>query len=510
MNRFNTSVGGAAVCLLFFVSACGLPDAEASATQATAESSLTQRRSRDVTVSRTDRYLLANGTVVKQAVSVAGTAISASVTVNGIETTLPSTLTSTGTATIAGVPPGAYWLIIGSRWYLTHEREIDLGLENLGRPNVVQGSPGSALSVTGAGLTPFSPNDEVQLFSANAGIGFYSTASGSNAISANAPAAGDTGFSQARFPFDNDANTGSVAYPLLDAAQGDTLTISQLSFSSLGSAGIFSQALSKTATVSVSMADGAVTALTTAFTDAPRVQTTLDYRLAEMEAQAAEIAPGATPSSAGLFIDANSTGRTIVAGTPDLFIAIPPTGMGNQTLAISYGDPFPCAWSRYIATPVGFSVPYTGLNAAGAPLTSFTSATAFSQFIAHGAQQTLKPLITPPRSLLVDGHAGQEIFTVSTTPTLTWQAPRIGEARQYIVQVRRISSQNPVYSRVATLLVDGSVKRLRLPAGLLQAGQHYHFVVTGLTEEFDFERPNAARAFPLGLSPTFSATVLAQ
>ncbi len=510
MKCWNAIVGDAVVCLFFVLSACGVPSAEPTEAARLSEAALSQRGPRAVTVSRTDRFLLADGSVVKQPQSVAGTPIAAHVSLNGVDTTLPGSLNSDGTVTIAGVPSGDYWLSVGPRWYLTHERSIDLGLQNLGRPNAVVGTPGSALSVTASGLEAVSANDDFQLFSANAGVGFYSTISFLNPITVNAPAPGDTSLSEARFPFDTDATTGSTAFPLIDATQGDSLTISQLSFSTVGDAGVIVQALSRSATVPVTMAEGATTALSAALTPAPRVHTTLDYRLAELEAQGAEIGPGSVPVFAGIFIDANSTGKTVVAGTPDLLIVSPPNGIGNQQLRVSYGDPFPCHWSRFISTPVTFSVPYTGVDAAGAPVPRTANVTAFSQIVAEGGHQTLKPLITPPRQVTVDGQRGSQIIATSTTPTIAWQTPGTGTARQYTLTLVQVNPQSPFRSFVASFTVPGHVRAVTLPAGLMQGGLHYSFVVSTSTRAFEFEAPNSAVGFPVGVSRAFSATVLAQ
>src|SRR5262249_35131464 len=156
----------------------------------------------------------------------------------------------------AGVPRGArYWLRVGTNWYLTRQRVVDIGTDALGRPDAVGADPGTSLVFDGGGLTPVTSGDDFQLEAPGAQGGFYSTASFLNPITANAPAVGATTLDDAVFPFDADAAAGTSQFPLAQASQGDTLTLAQLTTRQLGS--LSYQSLARALTTSVEMVQGA-------------------------------------------------------------------------------------------------------------------------------------------------------------------------------------------------------------------------------------------------------------
>jgi hypothetical protein len=102
----------------------------------------------------------------------------------------------------------------------------------------------------------FRDGDDFQLFSANAGIGFYSTLSADNPITANAPAPGDTAL-----------------------------------------------------TVAPTMTQGAVTDVAGAMVAPPSRTVAVDYRLGDTEALGDDIATGSIPVFAGLLTEASGLRR---------------------------------------------------------------------------------------------------------------------------------------------------------------------------------------------------------
>ncbi len=76
---------------------------------------------------------------------------------------------------------------------------------------------------------------------------------------------------------------------------------------------------------------------------------------------------------------------------------------------------------------------------------------------------------------------GKKFFTnqthVGLTPILKWSAPSIGPANNYAVQIYELSNSggNTVISFIDAFYTQS--KSLRVPAGLLSAGQAYVFLV---------------------------------
>src|SRR5262249_11184107 len=218
-----------ALAILCCAAGCGQVDVESSSAE------LQSGDVGPIQGSNFTRNRLPDGRVVLSPVDMSGTTIEARGWRHGGCEVHAGVGRADGTFTIDGVPLGRrYWLRTGTNWYLTRAREVDLGVDRLGRPDAVGAEAGTSLVFDVDGLVPVTGGDDFQLEAPNAQAGFYSTASFLNPIIANAPAVGDTTLADAVFPFDADAAAGTSQFTLVQASHGDTLTLAQLTTLPLG------------------------------------------------------------------------------------------------------------------------------------------------------------------------------------------------------------------------------------------------------------------------------------
>jgi hypothetical protein len=417
-----------------------------------------------------------------------------------------------GTFRIPGVPPhGRYWLRVGATWIRTDERRIELGIDQLGRPDAVLGTPGTSLVLDVTGLDPFIAGDDIQLQSANAGIGFYSTANAFNPFTAGAPAPGDTALVGAVLPFDADPALGTAAFPLVQASRGDALTIAQLTLRNASATVAYLALTRALTTTTLEMTPGAATAVTGAMTAPPARTTRLDLRPTQWEALADAVDPGAVPVFEGLFVDAAQVGvRILPSGTPDLVEGSMPPGSGDQVVDVAYRDPYPASWRRFTVASMLFQATIAVPGEAGVDtLPVFTNQFAQRRIVGGGAQP-MRPLVSPPRAFTVDGHAADDaaLATVSDTPVLAWKRPAVGHPSSYRITISRLAAVAPRVTPIAVVRVDGHTHKAELPPGILAAGESYQLTIQArVGDEDDDDQLGGQLELPAGAASAIGPSV---
>jgi hypothetical protein len=386
-----------------------------------------------------------------------------------------------GTFTIDNVPHGSrYWLGVGKTWYLTRERVVDVGVDALGRPDAIGATAGTSLVFDVDGLTAVTSGDDFQLEAPDAQVGYYSTANNINAMTANAPHAGDTVLAGAVFPFDANVAAGTTQFPLIQASQGDTLTLAQLTTLQAGS--VTYQSLSRALTTSVEMIQGAATTIHGSLTTPPPVVTNTDFQQAAFEALANDIHPGSVPTGSSIAIDASPAGRRVNSGTPDLVVASLPAASGNHVVPFQYRNPYPASWPLFAVSSTSFQVPFVGVAADGTPTARQTTSTTLSwEFVADGSLR-MAPVVSPAREISINGQpASDQIQTTTATPVLTWERPRHGLPAAYAIRIVHVIADAPyAVTGIGRLVLPPDVERVRIPAGVLQSGEHYYFQVIAI------------------------------
>lgn len=155
---------------------------------------------------------------------------------------------------------------------------------------------------------------------------------------------------------------------------------------------------------------------------------------------------------------------------------------GPVDAALSYGDPFPSDWDRFLvlethAIGLDFDVEHPDPGSSWGHVNR-------SMALDRVGQASIAPLVTAPQSLSIDGYDG---FAgprgVGETPELSWSSPAQGEPYKYEVAVYRsfewVAESGVVWHDFETLVaLDTTDTRFLIPEGLLESGNFYFAVIT--------------------------------
>ncbi len=459
---------------------------------------------RDIRGDFIDRYTLPDGSVLEGTLDVTTLTVAAFVELpdGGFETH-STTGVAGGQFVIRDVPQGRYSLAAAATVIDTDQRVTHFGQNRLGRPYAQAANPGEGYRITATHLAPWSADDELQFFSWSAGIGFFSTSQ--RDFSDHRPDAGSESLQGAFIDF------GGINAP--ETPKGDTLTLTQLHAQTLDS-GVLVKTAARTVTVQKSLLVGTATPLTVDFADPPLDSVTLSLQRDAFVRFVAAQGPGAQLFSSRMALSAHpgSFEFTTSDGTPDLALAEFPLDAGVTSVTASFGTVYGAEFSQYlsggIASEVNYALPVDG----GSSLPRSEVATVSS--IVTRAQSTgaLAPLISPLRTLTLDGidALGSTAVSCSLTPVLTWAAPSVGTLTRTDIDVLElsVSPQTGGTNRLlsGSIRVLGNVTRFHVPPGVFVAGRTYVLRVTAVfAPSFDPQAPLRQVAPPVG-----TATVLTQ
>jgi hypothetical protein len=453
-------------------------------------------------------------------------------------TTYPGTLKD-GEVRIPSVPQGPYVLAItypdhddgvpgGHRYIRTSARQLDLGSEHSCRSGLVAMTQPSMITLDATLGLPWhtttdpqgnptgSQEDVLQLYSR--GTGTLGAAVVDYSAPTMSPLDGDTKLSGWQIDLQSALQAAQeTGVALFDAAQGDTLdllhNVATHVVDPARTDGWADYTYDATAealrSAPFTLADGGEVSLQGSFTPAPQKTFSLDYRGSEFEALLSD-APGKLLDGwldVGLWMEPG-TPRPHVGGFATLFEVsylqakktnVDPACTGpscDYTLAFpgdyahdfSYGNPFDTGQELAFAQ-VYFRVDVAPLlpNDTQGPkqrLSGYFNLTAPAGELAGGP---IRPTVSLPRNVKVNGAAAptDAITTVGPTPTITFDAPSLGEPTSYQINVVAVddlvdASGAVVASSYGVGLFDIEDRSLRLPEGLLESGKHYYFQVRAL------------------------------
>lgn len=394
-----------------------------------------------------------------------------------------------GTYFVAGVPEGArYTVQVGGVRVNTDARVLHLGSNSLGRPDVFQADRNEGLALTLTKLAPWSEDDELQVSSWNAGMGYYSTSTRSPPFAANAPDAGDTSLDGSVLDFEGES--------VIEAARGDDLTLVQLS-GTRTDGGIVVKTATRALSAQTTLALGTPTPLAGDLVTLPLVDAGYVLRGGEFRKHGATVGPGAAPYVVRLLVDAHPGrfGRTThTGGTPDLAVVELPPDAGDTDVALAYGNPFPATWTPFVTAGALYDVQYKlplpdgGMTFARSEL-GYVSVALTAELAAAGP---IEPLVTPPRNLTLDGRTASigMLEDVAVTPEVGWTKPATGTVQRVEIEAVRLEPTMQGGTRrtgVGTLRVVGDVNRVRLPPGFLNPGETYYLRVTALSLPAEYD-----------------------
>lgn len=201
-----------------------------------------------------------------------------------------------------------------------------------------------------------------------------------------------------------------------------------------------------------------------------------------------------------------------VVQTQNTCLVFPPTPCptpGDVDLGdLSYADPFPGNYQRYVTVQRILTPPTTIANGDA----SFAANIFVETLMAPTASTPIHPMISPVTSVTLDGVSLSTAPTgVRLTPELAWQPPALGTASFYGVRI--YSSQN--VSGQAEIGLAASIQTnqtsITLPPGILAPGTSYFVFVSAYAGTVgDIESTPRRVAVPFGfadaVSPQFSTS----
>lgn len=323
----------------------------------------------------------------------------------------------------------------------------------------------TAVSFNLSGLSAWSDGDSLQLVSRHRGV-VLSAIEGQLAAP---PPRGATTVAG------SELNWKHTSAPLLDAASGDPLLLTQ-QVAATSNGRVYTALARAGAVAGLTLRDGRSASLATSLVPLERAALVLRWRGAAFAALTAEAGPDAEPAGAAtVAISARPEGREgpdgsdlaaeIYAGLPALVTFAPLPGV-DLDQEVAYANPFPQlggTWSELATVVYSASVPVPTQWGVGAVPARMVAALPVAALRASGE---LAPQLSPVREVAREGRA------------LSWKAPALGVPTGYSIEVSAVSgdAQGVRIAPAARLATKGTA--IELPA--LAAGT-YVVTITALS-----------------------------
>jgi hypothetical protein len=403
---------------------------------------------------------------------------------------------ATGHFTIPNVPAGTYLLLVDGYYYRMSTDTPNLDYWVRGRTGIATTTSTTNLVFNVTNLSAYQQNgDDVIYYASN------SDAYDGIAYAGTQPTTGATTLAKTY-----DLN-GTNASNVLATTDDHPILIDLVAAAAGGgSAATAARSLSPTP---YAQANGASQNISGAFTNITSTTTTgVNWYRSEFRGGTviADIGPSAALAAEYLTMSAQPGGNThgAYASGADLAQLWGATGTTDINFGnVTYGNPFDGTWGQYLFTLVAasFSVTATGAT------TAATVSGWVRNFEERTSSMSVHMLISPPRALQINGQSATTARTgVTTTPTLSWTAPTTGTAGTYQVYVYQVSNSSGTTTRQAVAAFYTDQTSLKIPTGVLTAGNQYLFRVMAIREpNTNFAVSPWLISFPHGDATAFTA-----
>jgi hypothetical protein len=421
-----------------------------------------------------------------------------------IEVLVPPSFTSIsgsghadGTFSIAAVPEGAYYLVLGSRYLVLTADTVDLSFPVLGRPGVGHAAAPTNLIFDVTALAAWQSADELQIVSPSTGTMAYAIESGT---SAGAPTVGATSLSGLTFDLANADNP-----TLVDGAAGDQLVLAHLSTHTDGTR-TFRSTTETFTPASFTITNGGTATLDGAFSPLPATMFNALWDRPAFQSELAAHAPGSAIANYSTFAVSalpEASTRGYYAQAPDLIVYAP--GYSNDSTAVTtawtFGNPYGAwnqiAWCRYFKYR-NISLPGATPTAIFARLLSYRDASTVS------AQSPLEPIIGAVINPTVNGSPALGTSLISgagVSPTVAWSAPTIGTPSRYVVTIDLLVNRSGATALQPIAQLETDDVQLVVPPGVLSSGRAYVFEIAARSvPNVDLSATPNGNSLPAGFS----------
>ena len=369
----------------------------------------------------------------------------------------------------AAVPAGPYYVELTSgsfkHYALSSSDTLELGGTQTGRIDGAYPTAATSLQLNLSGLAAWGANDWLSLCSTNVGLA-------ADDVSGLAPGALAAGATSGSLTIDYQA----LGQPLISSARGDTLVVTQNAL--LGSPVPHYATVAAGTVTGLTQTSGQPSSAVVAMSPLTPVSQTLDVRTTLFESYRTEVHPQAVASRTQVLIvgvPGLTAARGVVGATSMLLYAPIAAGGTDLNAAFVYGNPFPSSVPLALEVRAVFSV---SMQAAGATPGAVYGQVGFDLPLST-LSGPLVPRISPPRNVQVNGmSATVPVSGVGMSPVITWQAPTLGTADRYVVQIYRLENQGGMtrFAPVGGVRTKGT--RVVLPPGLLTAGAGHALVIS--------------------------------
>jgi hypothetical protein len=394
---------------------------------------------------------------------------------------------ATGAFSIPGVPLGAYLLQFtdgsGAVSVVAGVGDtMDLGYGALGRSDQVPATAFTPVTLTLAGLAPWTVTDQLQITASNA--------DGWDTLASSAIVAGDVGAN----PIEDWSarNAGGPALSLL--APSDLLYVHQLAARTDATSTLPYQAASGwTSVTGTALVSGSpatlVPAAFTALTPATGSLPAATWNLSSFEILVTGMSGSATTSplhtlSVGASVGDLSAAGPTNRGTPSLLrMEVAGGTTPDPTLgALGYGQFLAPLWREWLGVDFTATATYVG---PGSPApTPLSVPVSVGQRDALPTASALRPALSPVQAPVIVSSAGSPASAFSTltglglTPSFSWTTPSTGVPTRYTVDVYRLGAADgaTTATRVSSLTTTGT--SVPVPPNTLVAGSIYFARIT--------------------------------
>lgn len=377
------------------------------------------------------------------------------------------------------VPPGTYMVKSSStQYFVVSWRSVDLSTRLYGRPgrgSVFFPNPVNA-SLNLLGLAP-DPDPNWNNYS---DLSFHSLDiedSGSFSLPQEL-AEGQTSLVTMEARYSSDY--GNV--PRFDPAQGDSAWVVQTQQLDAGpepegGAPRAYTSLVRAAHLNPFAFNGGVFSVEATLQPAPEQTVRFDWRRDEFNALRIASTTGA-PSVTG-FVDVYPALKTPQEGwfdyTVNPMLDYAPLRNSPQVPVVkelSFGNPYPMGWEpmAHFSSTYSFNVTKHDGSRTVRANESFLSTEAASEL----GSTPVRPRVSLPRSFQVEGVSAATSRILGTaTPLVSWDAPALGTATGYVLQITRYNADISLLTNVARIYMGPDERSVRLPPGLLTSGNDY-------------------------------------
>ncbi len=258
-----------------------------------------------------------------------------------------------------------------------------------------------------------------------------------------------------------------------------------------------------------SQVDGAKTTLNPQFSApvGPMDQIAVNVDRDAFSAMIRQSSPTATLSNPEVRLHAHPAplAAGYLSNSPRVFTVTASSGTGRWLGGpYSFQNPFPSNW------PLVAQVSNTAWHSIVIPGTGrehMSVGVSYTQISAREGQSVISstPMLSAVRNLRVnDRSLAQYQVGVGTTPTLTWDAPSLGNADSYSIGIYRLEED---YDSVVAYLTLSKTK-ITLPRDLLNSGKWYYFIIwSEKCSNFDARYPYRGLGLPRYIAPLVSELI---